>query len=135
LCEVRSFIYLYILHMNIMCWKHSWHMDECVDRWSRNLWMNDCHMNFAFSYKSMCQMCFQCMMLMLETYKLWMNEFCTISIIKSWNVKFVMMCTIFLTINFLYQSKMRTKASLVLNLDHETRKTKHEHDMHKIRIQ
>jgi len=135
LCEVRSFIYLYILHMNIMCWKHIWHMDKCVDGWSRNLWMSDCHMNFAFSYKSMCQMCFQCMILMLETYELWMNEFCTIFIIKSWNAKFVMMCIIFLTINFLFQSKMRIKAILVLNLNHEPRKTKHEHDMRKIRIQ
>jgi len=35
-------------------------------------------------------MCFQCMILVCETYKLWMNKFCTISIIKSWNVKFVM---------------------------------------------
>jgi hypothetical protein len=28
-----------------------------------NLWMNECHMNFASSYKFMCQMCFQCMKL------------------------------------------------------------------------
>jgi hypothetical protein len=81
------------------------------------------------------QMCFQCMILMLETYELWMNEFCMIFIIKSWNAKFVMMCTIFLTINFLFQSKTRTKASLVLNLDHETRNTRQEHDMCEIRIQ
>jgi len=81
------------------------------------------------------QMCFQCMILMFETYELWMNEFCTISIIKSWNVKFVMMCIIFMTMNFLFQSKTRTKASLILNLDHETRKTRQEHDMCEIRIQ
>jgi hypothetical protein len=87
-------------------------------------------MNFAFSYKSMCQMCFQCMILMLEIEKLWM-----ISTIKSWNAKFVMMCTIFLTTNFLIHSKMRTKANLVLNLDHETRKTRQEHDMCEIIIQ
>jgi hypothetical protein len=35
-------------------------------------------------------MCFQCMILMREMYKLWMNEFFTISITKSWDVKFVM---------------------------------------------
>jgi len=23
-----------------MHWKHVWHMDKCVDEWSRNLWMN-----------------------------------------------------------------------------------------------
>jgi hypothetical protein len=80
-------------------------------------------------------MCFQCMILMFETNKLWMNEFCTSFIIKLWNVKFVMLCTIFLTINFLFQSKTKTKASLVLNLDHETRKTKQEHDMCEIKIQ
>ncbi len=46
--------------------------------------MNKSHTNFASSYKSMCQMCFQCTMLVHETY-----ELCTISIIKSWDVKFV----------------------------------------------
>jgi hypothetical protein len=35
-------------------------------------------------------MCFQWMILACETYKLWMNKFCMISIIKSWNAKFVM---------------------------------------------
>jgi len=43
------------------------------------------------SYKFMCQMCFQCMILMHEMYELQMNEFCMISIIKLWDVKFVMM--------------------------------------------
>ncbi len=83
------FIGLYILHTNIMCWKHVWHMKNCVDDWNINLWMNECHTNFASSYKSMCQMCFQCMILVCETYKLWMKFFCTISITKSWDVKFV----------------------------------------------
>jgi len=40
----------------------------------------------------MCQMCFQYMISMCEMYKLWMNGVCTISIIKLWDVKFVMMC-------------------------------------------
>ncbi len=31
-------------------------------------------------------MCFQ---IVHEMYQLWMNEFCTISIIKSWNVNFM----------------------------------------------
>jgi hypothetical protein len=35
-------------------------------------------------------MCFQCMILVCETYELWMNKFCTIIIIKSWDTKFVM---------------------------------------------
>jgi hypothetical protein len=73
------------LHMNIMCWKHGWHMDKCVDEWNTNLWMNECHMNFASFYKFMCQMCFQCMTLMCEMYELCMNKFYTISIIKSWD--------------------------------------------------
>jgi hypothetical protein len=45
-----------------------------------NEWMNECHMY---------QMCFQCTILMCETYELWMNDYCTISIIKSWDAKFV----------------------------------------------
>jgi hypothetical protein len=81
---------LYIWHMNIMHWKHIWHIDKCVDRWNMNLWMNKCHMNFASSYKYVCQMCIQCMISMCETYKLWMNYFCMISIVKSIGVKFVM---------------------------------------------
>jgi hypothetical protein len=60
-------------------------MDKCVDKWN----MNECHMNFASSYKSMCQMCFQCMISVCETYELWMIFFCTISITKLWDVKFV----------------------------------------------
>jgi hypothetical protein len=46
-------------------------------------------MNFASSYKYVCQMCFQCT-LVCETYELWMNGFCMISIIKSQNAKFAM---------------------------------------------
>jgi hypothetical protein len=49
-------------------------------------WMNECHMNFSSSYKFV----FQCMILVCGMFKLWMNVFCTISIIKSWDVKFVM---------------------------------------------
>ncbi len=44
--------------------------------------------NFASFYKTMCSMCFQCMIFMCEMYKLWMNKFCAILIIKLWNVKF-----------------------------------------------
>jgi hypothetical protein len=29
----NSFIGLYILHTNIMRWKHVWHMNKCVDEW------------------------------------------------------------------------------------------------------
>jgi hypothetical protein len=73
-----------------MRWKHIWHTDNYVNGWSTNLWMNECHTNFTPSDKSMFQMCFQYMILVHETYKLWLNKFCTISIIKSWNAKFMM---------------------------------------------
>jgi hypothetical protein len=72
-----------------MSWKHIWHMDKCVNKWNMNIWMNKCHTNFAYFYKSMCQMCFQCIISMHEMYKLWTNEFCTIFIINLWDVKFV----------------------------------------------
>jgi hypothetical protein len=35
-------------------------------------------------------MCFQYMILVRETYKLWLNELCRILIIKLWNAKFTM---------------------------------------------
>jgi hypothetical protein len=35
-------------------------------------------------------MCLQYMILVHETYELWLNKFCMIYITKSWNVKFVM---------------------------------------------
>jgi hypothetical protein len=47
--------------------------------------MNECHTNFTSSNKFVIQMCFQNIILIHETYKI-----CTISITKSWNVKFVM---------------------------------------------
>jgi hypothetical protein len=72
-CEIRSFICSYILHTNIMHWKHVRHTDKCVDEWTTNLWMNKCHTNFASSSKFMCQMCFQCMISMRDVYKLQMN--------------------------------------------------------------
>jgi hypothetical protein len=40
---------------------------------------------------------FQCMILVCEIHELWMNEFCTISITKSWNAKFVMLDQIYLS--------------------------------------
>jgi hypothetical protein len=76
-----SFIHrLYILHTKYHALK------TCVT----HEWMNKCHMNFASFYKYVCQMCFLCTISMLEMYELWMNEFCTIFIIKLWNTKFVM---------------------------------------------
>ncbi len=93
MCEVHSFIGLYILHMNATRWKHVWHTNKCVDKWGTNLWMKKCYTNFASSYKSVCQLCFQCTISVHEMYKLWMNKFCTISITKSWDVKFLMYAT------------------------------------------
>jgi hypothetical protein len=49
-----------------------------------------CCTNFVSSYEFMCQMCFQCMISVCEMYEIWMNKFCTISITKLWDVKFVM---------------------------------------------
>jgi hypothetical protein len=66
-----------------MHWKHVWHTDKCVDKWNTNLWMNECHTNFTSSNKSMSQMCDQCIILINETYELWLNKFCMIFIIKS----------------------------------------------------
>jgi hypothetical protein len=69
--------------------------------------MNKCHTNFASSYKSMCQMCFQCTILMHETY-----ELCTISIIKSRDAKFVNFFGMHYLkfVNMLQQMKKITKA-------------------------
>jgi hypothetical protein len=47
--------------------------------------MNERHPNFTSSNKFVIQMCFQYIILIHEKYKI-----CTSSIIKSWNVKFVM---------------------------------------------
>ncbi len=63
---------------------------KCVDEWNAHLWMNECHMNFTSSYKFVFQTRFQCMISMCKMYKLWMNNFCTISIIKSWDAMVVM---------------------------------------------
>jgi hypothetical protein len=49
--------------------------------------MNECHMNFSFSYKYVSQTCFQRMISMHEMYELWINEFCMIFIIKLWDVE------------------------------------------------
>jgi hypothetical protein len=84
-----SFIHRFV-HFTHKYRKHIWHMNKCVDKWSMNLWMNECHTNFASSFKFVCQMCFQSMILMRERYELWMNEFCMIFVTKSWDVKFVM---------------------------------------------
>jgi hypothetical protein len=51
-------------------------------------WMNVTRMLHLLI--NLCPMYFQCMILVHETYKLWINEFCMIFIIKSWVVKFVM---------------------------------------------
>jgi len=38
----------------------------------------------------MFQICFECTILLCGMYELWMNEFCTISLIKLWDANFVM---------------------------------------------
>jgi hypothetical protein len=75
--------------MNIMHWKHVYHIAKYVDRWNTNLWMNKCHTNFESFYKSVFEMCFQYTILICEMHKLWLNNFCTISITKLWDAKFM----------------------------------------------
>jgi hypothetical protein len=64
-------------------------IDKRVDEWNTTLWMNKFHTNFTSSYKSMCQMCYQCTILVSEIYKLRMNKFSMISITTSLDTKFV----------------------------------------------
>ncbi len=77
-------------YTRISCIENTFDIDKCDDGWNINLWMNKCHIDFASSNKIVCQMCFQCTIFVCEMYELWMNEFCMISIITSWNAKFVM---------------------------------------------
>jgi hypothetical protein len=67
---IHSFISSYMLHTNIIYLKHVWHIDKYVNRWNMNLWINKCHINFAFLNKYVCQMCFQCVILVHEMYKI-----------------------------------------------------------------
>jgi hypothetical protein len=78
----------YILHLNIMLWKHIWHMDKCVNEWSTNVWMNECHTNFSSS----CIFSNEFSMHNISAWNLQiMNEqFETIFITKSWDVLFLM---------------------------------------------
>jgi hypothetical protein len=69
-------------------------MAKCVDGWNTNLWGNEFHMDFTSSYKFVCQMCFQCTILMREMYKLQMNKIYMISINKLWDLKFVVLVQI-----------------------------------------
>jgi hypothetical protein len=85
--------YIHTFYMQISCIENTFiysHMNKCVNRWNMNLWMNEYHMSFTFSFKFVCQIYFQCMILICEMYELWMNKFCMISISKSWDVKFGM---------------------------------------------
>jgi hypothetical protein len=52
-------------------------------------WMNVTKI-VHLSNKFVLQMCFQYTILVRETYELCLNKFYTISITKSWNVKFMM---------------------------------------------
>jgi hypothetical protein len=70
--------------------KHIQHTNQCVYEWNTNLWMNECHMNFTSSCEFVYQVCLQCTILICKMYELWINKICTISISKSWDVKFVM---------------------------------------------
>jgi hypothetical protein len=57
--------------------------------------MNECHMNFASSNKFVFQMCFQCTILVCETYDYEWKKIDG-SITKSGDVKFVMLCVVFI---------------------------------------
>jgi hypothetical protein len=100
-----SFNHRFVLfRTKIMCWKHVWHTNKCVDKWNMNLWMNECHINFASCNKFVFQMCFQCTILVCETYKLWLNKICMISIINHEMLNLWWMCIRTKT----YKAKLRT---------------------------
>ncbi len=65
---------------------HTW-INVLIDEIWTYEWMNA--MSFTSSFNFVCQIYFQCTILMCEMYELWTNKFCMISISKSWNVKFV----------------------------------------------
>jgi hypothetical protein len=44
-------------------------MDKCDDRWNTNISMNECHKKISSFYKFVCQICFQCTILMCETHE------------------------------------------------------------------
>jgi hypothetical protein len=72
----------------IMCWKHVWHMDKCVNGCSTNLWLNKCHTNFTSSYKFVWNM-FSMHDISTWNIQIMNDKFCMISIIKLWDAKFL----------------------------------------------
>jgi len=55
---------------------------------------------FTSSNKSVFQICFQCTIFVCEMYELLMDKFCMISIIKLWDVKFVIGTTLITSQNW-----------------------------------
>jgi hypothetical protein len=78
--------FTYEYHVLKTCLTHINVLDEV---WTYE-WINECHMSFASSYKFVCQICFQCKILMCEMCESWLKVFCIISVIKLWDVKFTM---------------------------------------------
>ncbi len=108
--KIRSFISSYIWHMNIMHWKHIWHMDNCVDEWSMNLLTNECHTNFVSSNKS-CVKCafnaqYQCMK---HTNYEWTND----TRFPFLNHEMLSLWCIYKIIFELTMTKFKTKISIV----------------------
>jgi hypothetical protein len=87
----NSFIYnSYILHINIVHWKHIWHTNY------RRMW-NSCdicsfiHLYFIHQHNYPCVKCvFNIWYSCVKCTNLWMNKFYTIFIINSSHVKFLM---------------------------------------------
>jgi hypothetical protein len=71
---IMKFLWNLFIHEFVhLTHKHVWHTNKCVDEWNMNLWMNECHTNFISFNKFVCQIVFQCTILMSTTYKLWMD--------------------------------------------------------------
>jgi hypothetical protein len=80
----------YILRIDIVHWKHIWNTELLED--VKSMWHLFIHrfVLHLLTRLSLCQACFQCMMLMCKSMNLWMNKLHMIFIINSSHVKFVM---------------------------------------------
>jgi hypothetical protein len=82
----------YVSCIDIMSWKHISHTNLLKD--AKSIWHSSIH-RFVFyplTHLSVCQTCFQCMIIVCKTYEP-MNELRTIFIINSLHAKFMMYAT------------------------------------------
>ncbi len=73
----------YILRIDIVHWKHIWNTELLED--VKSMWHLFIHrfVLHLLTRLSLCQACFQCMMLMCKSMNLWMNKLHMIFIINS----------------------------------------------------